>query len=91
MKAHSKRSTIRRSVALPEALASEAMSVAPPGAAKSFNRVVLLALSEFVAKRKKEAFAKAMEQMASDPAVAAECAAISRDFSRAETDGLSND
>jgi hypothetical protein len=91
MKAHTRGGTIRRSVALPETLASEVMSVAPAGSEKSFNRVVLLALSEFVANRKKQAFAGDMEQMASDPAIRAECNVINRDFSEAETDGLSDD
>lgn len=37
------------------------------------------------------AFEDAMEQMASDPAIRTECAAIGRDFSTAEADGLTSD
>lgn len=91
MNKHKERRTVRRSVALPESLATEAMSVAPAGSEKNFNQVVLLALSEFVANRKKEAFAQIMERMAADPAIIAECAAINRDFAEAETDGLPDD
>jgi hypothetical protein len=91
MNKHKERRTVRRSVALPESLATEAMSVAPTGSEKNFNQVVLLALSEFVANRKKEAFAQAMERMAADPAIIAECAAVNRDFAVAETDGLPDD
>lgn len=91
MSAHKERRTIRRSVALPRSLATEAMAVAPKGAEKNFNQVVFLALSEFVANRKKEAFAREMERMAADPAIVAECAAVNRDFLETETDGLLND
>lgn len=91
MKAHNKPRTIRRSVALPETLANEVMAVAPPGAERNFNRVVLFALTEFVKRRKKKAFAQAMEKMAADPAVIAECVSIDRNFLQAETDGLPDD
>jgi len=91
MRAHKKQPIIRRSLAIPESLAAEVMSLAPKGSEKNFNRLVLLALSEFVANRKKEAFAQAMEQMAADPAIVAESAAINRDFAEAEADGLPDD
>jgi hypothetical protein len=61
MKAHKKSKSIRRSVALPESLATEAMAVAPDEPKKNFNRIVVLALTEFVAARKREAFAKSTE------------------------------
>ncbi len=91
MKPLKKSRTIRRSIAIPEALASDVMSVTPPETGTSFNRVVLLALSEFVANRRKKAFAGDMQQMASDPAIVAECGAIGRAFSAAEMDGLRDD
>jgi hypothetical protein len=83
--------TVRRSVALPEELAAEVIFVAPPELKKNFNRLVLLALSEFVANRKNEAFAQALAQMAADPCIVAELTAISCAFSEAETDGLPHD
>jgi hypothetical protein len=55
------------------------------------NRLVTIALQEFVARRKARAFRKAMADMASDPAICAENAAIAREFAAAGTDGLPND
>ena len=78
MKTQRNTRTVRRSVALPEELAAEAIFVAPAELKKNFNRLVLLALSEFVANRKNEAFAQALEQMAADPTIVAESTAISR-------------
>ena len=91
MDAHKKDRTIRRSVALPESLATEVMAIAMSGTEKNFNRVVLLALSEFVANRKREPFSQAMKQMAEDPAIVTECAAVNREFAEAESDGLRDD
>lgn len=94
MNAHTKSRksrTVRRSVALPADLVTEVMSVARPEAGENFNRLVVIALSEFLASRKREAFAQAMARMAADPAIIAECAAVSRDFEDAERDGLGGD
>jgi len=55
------------------------------------NRLVTVALREFVAHRKARAFRRAMAAMASDLAIQAENAAITREFAAAESDGLSND
>jgi hypothetical protein len=83
--------SIRRSVALPESLAAEAMELAPAVPKKNFNRVVVLALTEFVAVRKREAFAKSMEMMAADSAVASECALVQEGLMLTEMDGLTDD
>ena len=91
MKAHKEHKTIRRSVAIPESLANEAMTMAPAEPKKNFNRVVVLALTEFIASRNREAFARSMEMMAADNDVVSECSAIQRDFMPTETDGLSDD
>ena len=40
------------------------------------------------AKRTERAFEQVMAQMAADPAIRAECAAITKDFRLAEADGL---
>jgi len=48
-------------------------------------------LQEFAAQQKARAFAEAMAHMAADPAIQAECAAISKDFAIAEVDGLKDD
>lgn len=43
------------------------------------------------AKRRKRAFERVMAQMAADPAIQAECAAITKDFTVAEADGLKHE
>lgn len=85
------RKTIRRSVALPRNLVDEATAVAPPELGQNLNRLVTVALQEFAAKRKAWAFEEAVAQMAADPAIRSECAAIEKDFSAAEADGLARD
>jgi hypothetical protein len=83
--------TIRRSVALPRQLVDEASAVAPPELRQNLNRLVTVALQEFAAKRRERAFEQAIAQMAADPAIQAECAAITKDFTVAEADGLKHD
>ena len=83
--------TVRRSVALPRRLIDEACAVAPPELGQNLNRLVTVALQEFAARRKAQAFEAAMAQMAADPAIRSECAAIERGFSIAEADGLRRD
>jgi hypothetical protein len=82
--------TVRRSVALPRHLVEEANAVAPPELGQNLNRLVTVALQEFAARRKARAFEEAMAQMAADPAIRTECAAIESDFSIAEGDGLTS-
>jgi len=88
---NSQRKTVRRSVALPRNLIDEATAVAPPELGQNLDRLVTVALQEFAAKRKARTFEEAMAQMAGDPAIRSECAAIVRDFSVAEADGLPRD
>ena len=83
--------TVRRSVALPRQLIEAASAVAPPELGQNLNRLVTVALQEFVARRKAREFEEAVAQMAADPAIRSECAAIERDFGIAEADGLRND
>ncbi|MBW2356597.1 MAG: hypothetical protein JRF23_07510, partial [Deltaproteobacteria bacterium] len=52
--------------------------------------VVVLALTEFVAARKREAFAKSMEMMAADREVVSECATIHGGLRHTEMDGLTD-
>jgi hypothetical protein len=86
-----KSGTIRRSVALPEPLVKELAEVAPRELRGNLNRLVVVSLQEFVARRKLEAFQEAMARMAADPAIRAECAAIHAEFTAAEADGLPHD
>jgi len=85
------RKTIRRSVAVPCQLIEEVRSVSPPELRDNFNRLVVVALRDFGLRRKKEAFEKEMAQMAADPGIRRELADISKEFTNAERDGLSND
>jgi metal-responsive CopG/Arc/MetJ family transcriptional regulator len=84
-------SIVRRSVALPRPLVEEVMAAAKPEARHNLNRLVVSALREYVAARKARAFEQAMAQMAADPAIRKECAAIAREFAPAESDGLDHD
>jgi metal-responsive CopG/Arc/MetJ family transcriptional regulator len=91
MKRRPPATTLRRSVALPTALIGELDSVAPPELRANFNRLVILSLREYVARRRRQEFDSAVAAMAEDPQVQAECAAIARDFAATEMDGLGND
>jgi hypothetical protein len=81
--------TVRRSVALPRDLVDEVAATAPAALKGNLNRLVVVALREFVAHRRAQAFEEAMARMATDPAIRAECAGISREFRVTESDGLS--
>lgn len=83
--------TVRRSVALPRQLVEEVLSLAPPDTAGNLNRLVAESLREFVARRRAQLFEVAMTEMAADPAVRKECAAIAAEFAPAEMDGLRRD
>jgi hypothetical protein len=91
MKKQTASSTARRSVALPGDLVAEAQALAPPALRDNFNRLVIVALQEFTANRRKQAFEDAMARMAADPSLRSECIAISQDFLTADDDGLSHD
>jgi len=80
--------TVRRSVALARTLVREASKAAPPELRKNLNRLITVALREYVERRRQAEFSAAMERMAADPAVRAECAAIDAQFRVAELDGL---
>lgn len=81
-------SAVRRSVALPKRVVDEASAVAPSELKGNLNGLVTVALTEFTAPRRAMAFERAMEQMAADPAIRKENAAIERAFRGAESDGL---
>lgn len=83
--------TVRRSVALPYKLIEEVRAVAPLALRDNLNRLVTVALQDFVIQRKQQSFAESMAQMAADPAICTECATLSKEFAIAEADGLKND
>jgi hypothetical protein len=84
----SKNATVRRSVALPKSLVEDLTRTAPPELKSNLNRLVIVALGEFVKSRRRIAFEQAMSQMAVDPAALAEIAAIQKEFRPADADGL---
>ncbi len=83
--------TVRRSVALSRQLVEEVSALAPRDLRENFNRLVAVALQEFAARQTVRTFEEAMAQMAADPTIRAECAAIDRNFAIAEADGLKDD
>jgi hypothetical protein len=83
--------TIRRSVALSRELVQEVSTLAPRELRQNFNRLVTLALKEFAARQTARMFEEAMAEMAADPAIRAECAAIGKDFAMTDADGLRDD
>lgn len=80
--------TVRRSVALPGRLVQEVTAVAPPEVSRNLNRLVTIALEEFVARRRQREFEAAMARMAADPAMRVENVRIARAFRATERDGL---
>ena len=88
MKPKAPAATIRRSVALPAKLVDEVSILAPPELRRNLNRLVVVSLQEFAARRRALAFEEAMTRMAADPAIRAECVSIARDFAPADLDGL---
>ena len=80
--------TIRRSIALPNELVEELLTVAPPELRNNFNRLVTFVLIDFTKRQKKYQFETAMAEMADDPAIRKECSVLSEEFTVAENDGL---
>lgn len=75
-------------MALPSALLGELNSVAPPELRTNFNRLAIVSLQEYIARRRRQEFDAAVAAMAEDPQVQAECVAIAKDFAATEMDGL---
>ncbi len=80
--------TVRRNAALPSDLVGDVLSVAPP---ELKGNLVLVSLCDLVARQRAEAFEQATAEMATDPAIRSECAAIAEEFSPTERDGLGHD
>lgn len=91
MKSQRKSVLVRRSIALPRELVDEAKSVAPSEIRDNFNRLVIIALENYTARRKKRTFEETMNQMGSDPEILAECRSINKKFLKTEKDGLNVD
>jgi hypothetical protein len=72
-------------------LIDEVVANAPEELRSNLNRLVTTALREYAERRKKDAFARAVAEMAQDPAVRSECDAIEREFMPTELDGIARD
>ena len=83
------KSTVRRSVVLPAELLEEVLSCSQSEPRRNVNRLVVTALEEFVARRRRLQFEQAMQEMAADPQIRKECENIGEFFRAAESDGLS--
>lgn len=90
MSAHGSRSRFRQSVALPSELVDEVRRLAAPELRENLNGIVVVALQEFAARRRREEFAAEMAKMASDESVLRESHQITEDFRRAEADGFAD-
>jgi len=80
--------TIRRSFALSSKLVDEALTVSTDAEKANLNKLVTIALEEYVSFRKRREFEKSMLAMGSDPEILGECSAISQQFASTEMDGL---
>jgi hypothetical protein len=80
--------TVRRSVVLPRQMLRAALQAAPPELRRNVNRLVRVALQEYVVRQRERAFAAAMAEMAADPAIRRTSDAMAVDFREAEEDGL---
>jgi hypothetical protein len=83
--------TVRRSFALPRHIVTEATAVAPAELQTNLNRLVTVALEEYTATRKQQAFEAAMAAMAADPAVTRVSSDLLAAFRTTEADGLPDD
>ena len=81
-------SSVRRSFVLQARLVEAVFEATPADGPGNLNAIVRCALSEYVARRKEEEFAREMQEMARDPDIQREMAAIARDFAGTEGDGL---
>ena len=68
--------SVRCSVVLPHALLDEAKRLAPPSLRSNVNRLVVVSLEEFLARRRGERFEGLMAEMPADQAVRSECASM---------------
>ncbi len=83
--------SVRRSVALPKTLVDELARTAPPELKSNLNRLVIVALQQYVKSQERLAFDRAMDQMAADSKVQREIANIEQEFKGTESDGLTQE
>ncbi|MCK6685083.1 MAG: hypothetical protein L6R30_21990 [Thermoanaerobaculia bacterium] len=88
MPSHQRASRIRQSVALPRDLVDEVRRLADPELKENLNGIVVVALREYAARRRRERFAAEMARMAADEDVLRESRLITEEFRLAEADAL---
>jgi hypothetical protein len=79
---------VRRSVVISSELAEALVTVPRTSARTNFNRIVTVALEEYLQRQQQKSFMEAMRHMAEDEEIQRECQAIAQEFGSAETDGL---
>lgn len=82
-----KGSSLRRSFVIPQMLVDEAVTLAPEDLKMNLNRLVTVALQEYVKSRKEKAFEEAMAEMSKDRSLTGELKEIDREFIHTESDG----
>jgi metal-responsive CopG/Arc/MetJ family transcriptional regulator len=82
--------TIRRSVVLPIELLEQVQAHATADLKSNVNKLVTVALKEYLETRKRKQFEQSMAQMAADPQIRKASQEISSEFIAAELDGLEN-
>ena len=80
---------VRRSVALPRGLVDDLIRTAPEELKSNLNRLVIVALQEFIRAQERREFDAAMARMSADPSAQAEIRSIQAEFRQTELDGLS--
>lgn len=79
---------VRRSVAIPAEVVASAIDAAPAELRGNFNRLTIVALTEYAERKRALRIAEAIEAMGQDPAIRSVCREIARDFAPTEPDGL---
>jgi len=77
---------VRCRIALSQALVDEVTSTTPAPLRPEFDRLVRAALRHFAETQRANAFERAVQEMAADPRIQAQCRAIARDFAPTELD-----
>ena len=80
--------SVRRSFVIPSKLIDEVLSLDAADKTMNLNKLVTIALQEYVDNKKRREFEKSMLAMGTDPDILRECASINEDFTATETDGL---
>ncbi len=73
---------------MPRKLVDEALSVSTKTESPNLNKLVTIALEEYIENKRRKKFEEQMVEMGCDPQILQECSAINTDFASTELDGL---